>query len=94
MKVFTPIIQIHEIWPALCVLKVKACMQLCMLKERVFYNHFLTVDIREIKEVHVGMDSQDFDAQQLELEKFYKNCFAVYYGSEFNLKTLSVAGES
>ena len=52
-----------------------------------------SVDIHEIKEVRVGTDSKDFDMQQLELEKIDKFCFAIYYGSEFNLKTLSVTGE-
>jgi hypothetical protein len=44
--------------------------------------------------VRVGTDSKDFDVQQLELEKIDKFCFAIYYGSEFNLKTLSVTGKS
>lgn len=52
-----------------------------------------SVDIREIKEVRVGTDSKDFDVQQVGLEKIDQFCFAVYYGTEFNLKTLSVAGE-
>ena len=52
-----------------------------------------SVDIHEIKEVRVGTDSKDFDMQQLELEKIDKFCFAIYYGSEFNLKTLSVTGK-
>ena len=39
------------------------------------------------------MDSKDFDIQQLELDRIDKFCFVVYYGSEFNLKTLSVAGK-
>lgn len=51
-----------------------------------------SVDIHEIKEVRVGTDSKDFDMQQVELEKIDKFCFAIYYGSEFNLKTLSVTG--
>lgn len=50
------------------------------------------VDIHEIKEVRVGTDSKDFDMQQLELEEIGKFCFTIYYGSEFNLKTLSVTG--
>ena len=43
--------------------------------------------------MRVGSDSKDFDVQQLEQEKINQFCFAVYYGSEFNLKTLSVAGK-
>ena len=53
---------------------------------------YITVDIREIKEVRVGTDSKDFERQQLELRKIDQFCFIVYYGSEFKLKTLSVAG--
>lgn len=51
------------------------------------------VDIREIKEVRVGTDSKDFDLQQLELDQIGKCCFVIFYGSEFNLKTLSVTGK-
>ena len=52
----------------------------------------VAVDIREIKEVRIGTDSKDFERQQLELRKIDQFCFVVYYGSEFKLKTLSVAG--
>ena len=55
----------------------------------------VSVDIREIKEVRIGIDSKDFERQKPELMKidqFDRICFVVYYGSEFKLKSLSVAG--
>ena len=55
----------------------------------------LSVDIREIREVRIGTDSKDFDKQKPELMKidqFDQICFVVYYGSDFKLKSLSVAG--
>lgn len=52
------------------------------------------VDIREIKEVREGIGSKDFERQPEELRKLDQFCcFVIYYGTEFKLKTLSVAGE-
>ena len=54
-----------------------------------------SVDIREIKEVREGIGSKDFERQPEELRKLDQFCcFVIYYGSEFKLKTLSVAGQS
>jgi hypothetical protein len=54
---------------------------------------FLSVDLREVKEIRVGKNSKDFerwpdDAKRMENMK----CFVVFYGLEFRLKTLSIAG--
>jgi phosphatidylinositol phospholipase C gamma-1 len=51
------------------------------------------VDLREVKEIRVGKNSKDFekwpdDAKRMENMK----CFVVFYGLEFRLKTLSIAG--
>ena len=43
--------------------------------------------------MRIGTDSKDFERQQVELKKIDQFCFVVYYGSEFKLKTLSVAGK-
>ena len=42
--------------------------------------------------VREGTDSKDFERQPLELRKIDQFCFVVYFGNEFKLKTLSVAG--
>ncbi|XP_046736207.1 1-phosphatidylinositol 4,5-bisphosphate phosphodiesterase gamma-1 [Diprion similis] len=53
------------------------------------------VEIREIKEVRVGKNYEDFekwpeDSRRMESMR----CFVVYYGSEFRLKTLSISAIS
>jgi len=53
------------------------------------------VDIREIKEVRKGKQSKDFDKWSeekagLEVDR----CFVIFYGGEFNLKSLSVVALS
>ena len=51
------------------------------------------VDIREIREVREGIGSKDFERQPEELRKLDQFCcFVIYYGPDFKLKTLSVAG--
>ena len=51
------------------------------------------VDIREIQEIREGINSKDFERSPGELEKIDQQCcFIVYYGMEFKLKSLSVAG--
>ena len=53
----------------------------------------IAVDIREIKEVRDGIGSKDFERQPEELRKLDQFCcYVIYYGAEFKLKTLSVAG--
>jgi hypothetical protein len=59
----------------------------------VFFG-FFSVDLREVKEIRVGKNSKDFerwpdDAKRMENMK----CFVVFYGLEFRLKTLSIAGK-
>ena len=55
---------------------------------------FFVVDIREIKEVREGISSKDFERQPDETKKVDQYCcFVIYYGTEFRLTTLSVAGE-
>ncbi|CAH1986383.1 unnamed protein product [Acanthoscelides obtectus] len=53
------------------------------------------VNLGEVKEVRLGKNSKDFekwpeDAKKIESSK----CFVVFYGSEFNLRVLSVAALS
>ena len=62
---------------------------MCFLDAHVHHN---TVDIREVKMVREGTDSRDFERQTVGLRMIDQFCFIVYYGSEFRLKTLSVAG--
>ena len=55
---------------------------------------FSIVDIREIREIREGINSKDFERSPGELEKIDQQCcFIVYYGMEFKLKSLSVAGK-
>lgn len=51
------------------------------------------VDMREVKEIRQGKNSKDFerwpeDAKKTDASK----CFIVFYGQEFRLKALSIAG--
>jgi len=53
------------------------------------------VEIREIKEVRAGRSSKDFDRWQDEARKHeVAKCFVIFYGQEFRLKVLSVAGKT
>ena len=58
--------------------------------------HFsiISVDLREIKEIRDSMGSLDFKSNAAGQAKIAdpQCCFVIYYGSEFKLKTLSVAG--
>ncbi len=59
-----------------------------------FLFHRPTVDIREVREIREGITSRDFERQPDELRKIDPYCcFVIYYGAEFKLKTLSVAGK-
>ena len=53
-----------------------------------------SVDLREIKEIRDSMGSLDFKSNTAGQAKIAdpQCCFIIYYGSEFKLKTLSVAG--
>lgn len=49
--------------------------------------------MREVKEIRIGKSSKDFERWPEEGKKFeHLRCFVVTYGSEFKLKTLSIAG--
>lgn len=51
------------------------------------------VDMREIKEIRPGKKSKDFEKWPDESKKIDAGkCFVVFYGQEFRLKMLSVAG--
>ena len=53
----------------------------------------VTVDLRDVKEVRPGKISKDFDKWPDELKKVdQQTCFVIFYGKEFRLKTVSVAG--
>ena len=50
-----------------------------------------SIDIREIKEVRRGKNSRDFDKWSEETGSLANDrCFIIYYGSEFNLSSLSI----
>lgn len=52
------------------------------------------VDMREIKEIRPGKSSKDFDRWPDESKKYdFAKCFVIYYGMEFRLKVLSIAGK-
>lgn len=52
------------------------------------------VFIREIKEVRRGLGSKDFDRNPETARRLDPNCcLAIFYGSEFKLKTLSLVGK-
>jgi len=53
------------------------------------------IDIREIKEVRLGKQSKDFDKWSEEKATLEAaRCFVIFYGKEFNLKSLSVVALS
>lgn len=60
----------------------------------LFFNFLFAVEMREVKEIRVGKNSKDFE-KWLEEAKRMENlkCFVVFYGSEFKLKSLSIAGK-
>lgn len=54
-----------------------------------------TVDVREIREVREGLDSLDHKRAQEDLKVVDAQCcFTILHGSDFRLKTLSVAGKN
>lgn len=56
--------------------------------------HDGAIDLRKIKEIRLGKNSKDFDKWPDDAKKIENlKCFVVYYGSEFKLRVLSVAGE-
>lgn len=59
-----------------------------------FCMSFCSVDIREIKEIRTGQKSRDFERyledSAARLDQSF--CFVILYGTEFRLKSLSLAG--
>ncbi|KAL1501701.1 hypothetical protein ABEB36_006983 [Hypothenemus hampei] len=53
-----------------------------------------TVDLAEIKEVRVGKNSRDFEKWPDEAKLKETKCFVIFYGSEFKLRSLSIAALS
>lgn len=55
--------------------------------------HEGSVELREIKEIRVGKNSKDFDKWPEDAKKMENlKCFVIFYGSEFKLRCLSIAG--
>lgn len=51
------------------------------------------VNLSEVKEVRQGKNSKDFEKWPEDAKKFDSTrCFVVFYGNEFNLRVLSIAG--
>lgn len=51
------------------------------------------VEMREVKEIRQGKNSKDFERWPDESKKADAGkCFIVFYGQEFRLKSLSIAG--
>lgn len=55
---------------------------------------FCSVDIREIKEIRPGQKSRDFERylEDSAARLDQAHCFVILYGTEFRLKSLSLAG--
>lgn len=52
------------------------------------------LDIRDIKEIRVGKSSKDFERWPEETKRVdTSKCFTIFYGAEFKLRCLSIAGE-
>ena len=59
-----------------------------------FILFLFAVFIREIKEVRRGLGSKDFDRNPESARRLDPNCcLAIFYGTEFKLKTLSLVGK-
>lgn len=56
--------------------------------------HDGAVELREIREIRVGKGSKDFEKWPDDVSRIEAmRCFVVLYGSEFQLRVLSIAGE-
>lgn len=52
------------------------------------------VDLREIKEIRLGKNSKDFEKWPDDSKKIdTMKCFVIFYGFEFKLRVLSIAGK-
>lgn len=60
----------------------------------LFVWFFCSVDIREIKEIRPGQKSRDFERylEDSAARLDQAHCFVILYGTEFRLKSLSLAG--
>lgn len=60
----------------------------------VVYASVSPVDIREIKEIRPGQKSRDFEryVEDSAARLDQAHCFVILYGTEFRLKSLSLAG--
>lgn len=58
-------------------------------------NHDGSIELREVKEIRAGKNSKEFDKWPDEARRVdAKACFAIYYGSDFKLKSFSVVAVS
>lgn len=61
---------------------------------RISSNYEGSVDLREIKEIRAGKTSKEFERSSEECKPVdVSQCFVIFYGSEFKLRTLSVVGK-
>jgi len=68
------------------------CSNVLLLEVRL-YPLWFAVNIQEIKEIRPGKTSRDFERFMEDARKMDAMvCFTILYGTEFNLKTLSIAG--
>lgn len=52
------------------------------------------LELREVKEIRPGKNSKDFDRWPDDAKQFDQmRCLVLFYGSEFKLRTLSIAGK-
>lgn len=51
---------------------------------------FISVDLMEIKEIRPGKNSKDFE--RCKAKQREEHCFTIFYGTQFVLNTLSLAG--
>ncbi|KAF7987870.1 hypothetical protein HCN44_003733 [Aphidius gifuensis] len=66
--------------------------QICWAKSATSRLYDGSIEIREIKYIVVGKSSKEFDKWPKDSKKIENlRCFIIYYGSEFQLKTLSAS---
>lgn len=68
------------------------CFRLCWNISTVVLTEccFLSVDLMEIKEIRPGKNSKDFE--RCKAKQREEHCFTIFYGTQFVLNTLSLAG--
>lgn len=76
-----------------CCLRITVGQTICEQPERLI-GGFVSVDLREVKEVRLGRNSKIFDKWPEDARKWDPaQCFVIFYGNTFRLKTLSCVGE-